>query len=350
MKASSRNDNPVAETQPVQDVFGRPLRDLRVSVTDRCNFRCTYCMPAEIYGERYQFLQRAEILDYEEIARLVKIFVKLGVSRVRLTGGEPLVRKHLERLVSMLGDIPGIEDLSLTTNGYLLADKAKTLRDAGLRRITVSLDTLDDKIFREMNGHRAGTTPVLDGIRAAEDAGFTPIKINAVVQKGVNDHTLVDMARYFKERGHIVRFIEYMDVGNRNGWKLDNVVPSREIIHLLNQELPLEPLQKSFNSEVANRYRYVDGSGEVGVISSVTQPFCGDCTRLRVSADGKIYTCLFATVGHDVKTPMRDGATDDALESLVRGIWSVRTDRYSEERASLTEPIAKKVEMYQVGG
>jgi cyclic pyranopterin phosphate synthase len=350
MKARSRKANPVAETQLVQDVFGRPLRDLRVSVTDRCNFRCTYCMPAEIYGERFQFLQRAEILDYEEIARLVKIFVKQGVSRVRLTGGEPLVRKHLERLIAMLGDISGIEDLSLTTNGYLLADKARAMRDAGLHRITVSLDTLDDKIFREMNGHRAGTTSVLDGIRAAEDAGFTPIKINAVVQKGVNDHTIVDMARYFKDRGHIVRFIEYMDVGNRNGWKLDSVVPSREIIHLLNQELPLEPLQKSFNSEVADRYRYVDGFGEVGVISSVTQPFCGDCTRLRVSADGKIYTCLFATVGHDVKTTMRDGATDDALEALIKGIWSARTDRYSEERASLTEPIARKVEMYQVGG
>ena len=353
MKTSSRNDNPVAEAQPVQDVFGRPLRDLRVSVTDRCNFRCTYCMPAEIYGERYRFLPRAEILDYEETARLVKIFVKLGVSRVRLTGGEPLVRKHLERLIAMLGDIQGIEDLSLTTNGYLLADKARAMRDAGLHRLTVSLDTLDDGIFREMNGDRAGTTPVLDGIRAAEEAGFTPIKINAVVQKGVNDHTLVHMARYFKDRGHIVRFIEYMDVGNRNGWKLDSVVPSRDIIHRLSQEMPLEPLDKSFNSEVADRYRYVDGSGEVGVISSVTQPFCGDCTRLRVSADGKIYTCLFATEGHDVKAPLRNGAADDALEALVRGIWSARTDRYSEERASLTDELRqerKKVEMYHIGG
>ena len=350
MKASFKNDNVVAEMQPVQDVFGRPLGDLRVSVTDRCNFRCTYCMPAEIYGERYQFLPRADVLAYEEITRLVRIFVKLGVSRVRLTGGEPLVRKNIERLIAMLVDIQGIKDLSLTTNGYLLVDQAKALKDAGLQRISVSLDTLDDRIFREMNGHRAGTTPVLDGIRAAEDAGFAPIKINAVVQKGVNDHTLVDMARYFKERGHILRFIEYMDVGNRNDWKLDSVVPSREIIHRLNQEMPLEPLGKSFSSEVADRYRYIDGSGEVGVISSVTQPFCGDCTRLRISADGKIYTCLFATVGHDVKTSLRNGATDDALEAMVRGIWSARTDRYSEERASLTEPITTKVEMYQVGG
>ena len=337
--------------ETLRDLFGRPLADLRVSVTDRCNFRCTYCMPAEIYGERYQFLPREQVLSYEEIARLVKIFVNLGVSRVRLTGGEPLLRQDLEILVAMLAGMEGVDDLSLTTNGYLLDDhQAQALRDAGLRRITVSLDTLDDAIFRQMNGRGFSTQRVLEGIRAAEEAGFRNIKINAVVKKGVNDHTAVDLARYFKDRGHTVRFIEYMDVGNRNGWKMEHVVSSREIIHRLNEEIPLEPVGKAFLGEVADRYRYMDGQGEVGVISSVTEPFCGDCTRARISADGRIYTCLFASEGHDVKTPLRNGASDGDIEAIVSGIWQVRTDRYSEERTALSGGRTDKVEMYHIGG
>ena len=334
----------------VRDLFGRQLADLRVSVTDRCNFRCTYCMPAEIYGERYQFLPREQVLSYEEIARLVKVFVNLGVSRVRLTGGEPLLRQDLQTLVAMLAGMEGVDDLSLTTNGYLLADQAQPLKDAGLKRLTISLDTLDDDIFRQMNGRGFGTQRVLDGIRAAEEAGFRNIKINAVVKKGVNDHTVVDLARYFKDRAHTVRFIEYMDVGNRNGWQMEHVVSSKELIHKLNEEMPLEPLRKAFLGEVADKYRYLDGQGEVGVISSVTEPFCGDCTRVRLSADGKIYTCLFASEGHDVKTPLRDGASDEDIEAILSGIWQVRTDRYSEERTALSGNRTDKVEMYHIGG
>ena len=334
----------------VRDLFGRTLADLRVSVTDRCNFRCTYCMPAEIYGERYQFLPREQVLSYEEIARLVKVFVNLGVSRVRLTGGEPLLRQDLQILAAMLAGMEGVDDLSLTTNGYLLDNQAQTLRDAGVKRITVSLDTLDDDIFRRMNGRGFGTERVLDGIRAAEEAGFRNIKINAVVKKGVNDHTVVELARYFKDRGHTVRFIEYMDVGNRNGWQMEHVVSSKELIHRLNEEMPLEPVAKAFLGEVADRYRYLDGQGEVGVISSVTEPFCGDCTRARLSADGKIYTCLFAGEGHDLKTPLRNGASDEDIEAIIGGIWQVRTDRYSEERTALSGIRAEKVEMYHIGG
>ena len=334
----------------VRDLFGRQLADLRVSVTDRCNFRCTYCMPAEIYGERYQFLPREQVLSYEEIARMVKGFVKLGVSRVRLTGGEPLLRQDLQVLVAMLAGMEGVDDLSLTTNGYLLADQVQSLKDAGLRRITVSLDTLDDDVFRRMNGRGFGTQRVLDGIRAAEEAGFRNIKINAVVKKGVNDHTVAGLARYFKDKGHTVRFIEYMDVGNRNGWQMEHVVSSKEIIHRLNEEMPLEPVGKAFLGEVADRYRYLDGQGEVGVISSVTEPFCGDCTRARLSADGRIYTCLFASEGHDLKTPLRNGASDDDIEAIISGIWQVRTDRYSEERTALSGGRTDKVEMYHIGG
>ena len=334
----------------IRDLFGRALADLRVSVTDRCNFRCTYCMPAEIYGERYQFLSREQVLSYEEIARLVKVFVNLGVSRVRLTGGEPLLRQDLEILVAMLAGMEGVDDLSLTTNGYLLAQQAQALKDAGLGRITVSLDTLDDDVFRQMNGRGFTTQRVLEGIRAAEEAGFRNIKINAVVKKGVNDHTVVDLARYSKKRGHTVRFIEYMDVGNLNGWKMEHVVASKEIIHRLNEEMPLEPVSKAFSGEVADRYRYLDGQGEVGVVSSVTEPFCGDCTRARLSADGRIYTCLFASEGHDLKTPLRSGASDEDIETIVSGIWQVRTDRYSEERTALSGARADKVEMYHIGG
>ncbi len=333
-----------------RDKLDRPFRDLRISVTDRCNFRCAYCMPAEIYGESYQFLPRADLLSFEEIARLTRIFVRLGAAKVRLTGGEPLVRKELEKLVSKLSEIEGIVDLTMTTNGYLLPQKADALKNAGLHRVSISLDSLDDAVFRKMNGRNFGTAKVLAGIDAAERAGLTPIKINAVVQRGVNHNSVLDMARYFKERGHTLRLIEYMDVGTRNGWKLDEVVPAKELIAMIDAEMPLEAVESDYPGEVATRYRYLDGSGEVGVIASVTEPFCGDCTRLRLSPDGKIYTCLFATSGADVRGPLRAGATDDEIESLVGGVWSRREDRYSEERASLTEPVGEKVEMYHIGG
>ena len=334
----------------LRDQFGRPLRDLRLSVTDRCNFRCPYCMPAEIYGERYHFLPRDSVLTYEEIARLVRIFAKLGVTKVRLTGGEPLLRQHLDRLVAMLVQIPGIADLTLTTNGFLLAQQAQALKDAGLRRVTISLDTLDDAIFRIMNGRNYGVERVLEGVRKAEEVGFHPIKINSVVQKGLNDHTLVELARYCKSRGHIVRFIEFMDVGNRNSWQLDQVVPSREVVSRISEEVPLETVEKDYRGEVADRWRYVDGEGEIGVISSVTEPFCGDCTRLRLSPEGNVYTCLFAGAGHDLKGPLRSGATDAEVEERIRNIWRVRADRYSEERSTVGGASRKKVEMYHIGG
>ncbi len=336
----------------VKDKLGRPVRDLRISVTDRCNFRCPYCMPAEIYGERYQFLERSELLDFEEIARLAAIFAQLGVNKLRLTGGEPLVRNGLERLVGLLSGVDGIDDLTLTTNGYLLAQQAQALKDAGLQRITVSLDSLDEEVFKAMNGRNYGTERVLEGIAAAEKVGLSPIKINAVVQKGVNDHTVVDLARHFKGTGHIVRFIEYMDVGNLNGWKMDQVTPASEIVATINAEMPLEPVEANYLGEVANRYRYADGSGEIGVIASVTQPFCGDCTRARLSTDGKLFTCLFASRGADLRGPIRDGASDDQLRDVIAGIWRLREDRYSELRTEFTglESAPRKIEMYQIGG
>ncbi len=332
------------------DLLGRPLRDLRVSVTDRCNFRCTYCMPAEIYGERYQFLPKPELLTFEEITRLTRIIVKFGATKVRLTGGEPLVRAELELLVSMLDKIDGVKDLTLTTNAVLLAQKAKALKEAGLHRVTVSLDTMDDEIFKVMNGRGYTTHRVLEGIRAAEEVGLFPIQINAVVQKGVNDHTIVDLAGYFKGTGHIVRFIEFMDVGNLNRWKMDNVLPSAEVVQRINAVYPLEPADPNYYGEVANRYRYKDGSGEIGVISSVTVPFCGDCTRARLSPEGGLYTCLFASQGFDLKGPLRAGATDADIEEMLAKLWRARTDRYSEERADLTGPQPRKVEMYHIGG
>ena len=337
----------------IRDQFKRPLRDLRVSVTDRCNFRCTYCMPAEIYGESYKFLSRKDLLSFEEIARLTRLLVGLGVTKVRLTGGEPLVRNEIDKLVGMLSGIDGVEDLTMTTNAYLLPKMAAPLKAAGLRRITVSLDSLDDDVFKLMNGRGFGTQRVLEGIEAAADAGFRPIKVNCVVQRGVNDHTIVELARYFKERGHIVRFIEYMDVGNINGWKLDEVVTAEEIVARIGAEMPLEPIVANYAGEVASRYRYRDGGGEIGVISSVTKPFCGDCTRLRLSPEGELFTCLFGVEGTDLRAPLRDGATDDELTQLVRGVWGRRVDRYSEERSSMTEELRlarKKVEMYHIGG
>ncbi|MEK7814470.1 MAG: GTP 3',8-cyclase MoaA, partial [Chloroflexota bacterium] len=332
--------------------FGRPLRDLRISVTDRCNFRCPYCMPAEVFGASYKFLPKGELLSFEEITRLARIFVGLGVAKLRLTGGEPLLRNNLPVLVAMLSGIQGAEDLTLTTNGYLLAQMAQELKDAGLQRITVSLDTLDGEIFKKMNGRGFGAERVLEGIRQAEAVGLAPLKINAVVQRGVNDHTVVDLARYFKGTGHILRFIEYMDVGNLNGWKWDQVVSADEIVQRIDAELPLEPIESSYRGEVALRYRYRDGGGEIGVIASVTKPFCGDCTRARLSTDGKIYTCLFASQGVSLRDPLRAGASDEQLRDLLTGIWNRRVDRYSEERTELAalQNAPRKVEMYQIGG
>ena len=336
----------------ITDTMGRPLKDLRISVTDRCNFRCTYCMPAEIFGESYKFLPKNEILSFEEIARLARIFVEFGVNKLRITGGEPLLRTDLHKLIAMLTGMPGLEDLTLTTNAFLLPQQAQQLKDAGLQRVTISLDTLDDEVFKEMNGRGISIDRVLQGIDAAAAVGLAPIKINAVVQKGVNDHTVVDLARHFKGSGHIVRFIEYMDVGNRNGWKWDQVVPAEEIVQQIDAEMPLEPVDSNYPGEVANRYRYRDGQGEIGVISSVSQPFCANCTRSRLSTDGKLYTCLFASTGVSLRDEMRAGASDDDLRNLITRIWTRRTDRYSEERTELAslQNVPAKVEMYQIGG
>ena len=336
-------------TVPILDKFRRPLRDLRVSVTDRCNFRCPYCMPAEIYGERYQFLPRNDLLTFEEITRIVNITVGLGVKKVRITGGEPLVRQDVEKLVSMISRINGVEDLAMTTNAYLLSGIAQTLKDAGLHRITVSMDSVDDDVFQRMNGRGFGTAKVMNGIDSAKRAGFNPIKINAVVQKGINDHTLVDLAKWCRDNGHIPRFIEYMDVGTLNEWKLDEVLPADEIVRIIGEELPVEQLNPAYVGEVARRYRYLDDKGEFGVISSVTQPFCGDCTRLRLSPEGRLVTCLFAEAGTDLREPMRNGATDEQVSDIIQGTWSVREDRYSEERTTMNEPRGK-VEMYHIGG
>ena len=334
------------------DTFGRPMRDLRISVTDRCNFRCPYCMPSEIYGEAYEFLPRAEILTFEELTRLIGIFAELGIEKLRVTGGEPLLRNDLPQLLGMLSSIDGIDDLTLTTNGYLLSQFAQPLKDAGLSRITISLDSLDDEVFKAMNGRGFTKDRVLESIEVASDVGLSPIKINCVVQKDVNDHTIVDLARHFKGTGHIVRYIEYMDVGNRNGWQSEHVVPAEEIITRIDSEMPLEPAESNYQGEVATRYRYKDGSGEIGVIASVTKPFCGNCTRVRLSTDGKIFTCLFASDGFSLMEPMRAGASDDELRDTITGIWTARSDRYSEERAAYpSEPGApRKIEMYQIGG
>ncbi|TMG47321.1 MAG: GTP 3',8-cyclase MoaA [Chloroflexi bacterium] len=330
------------------DTLGRPLHDLRVSVTDRCNFRCVYCMPKEIFGKDFQFLPRAEILSFEEIERLVRIFVGLGVQKIRLTGGEPLVRRDLERLVEKLAAL-GDLDLTLTTNGSLLAQKANALAAAGLKRITVSLDSLDDATFRAMNDVDFPVAKVLAGIEAAHGAGLAPIKINMVTKRGVNESSIVPMARYFKGTGMTLRFIEFMDVGSTNGWRLDDVVPAREIVAIIDRAMPLEPMTPAYRGEVANRYRYKDGSGEIGIIASVTQPFCADCTRARLSADGSLYTCLFATQGHDLRALVRGGATDEEIANRVAAVWTERTDRYSELRSRDTSGL-QKIEMSFIGG
>lgn len=338
------------------DTLHRPLKDLRISVIDRCNFRCTYCMPEEEFGESYQFLRRSELLTFEEVTRIAQIGARLGVTKLRLTGGEPLLRPKLDQLVAMLAPIEGIDDLAITTNGVLLPQTAQALKDAGLKRVNVSLDSLDDAVFRQMNGNRTGVETVLAGIQAAQAAGFTGIKVNTVVQRGVNDHTLLDLVRYCKDHGLTVRFIEYMDVGTLNGWRLDQVLPTHELIALIDAEFPLEPVESVEFGAVAQRYRFRDGGGEglaggeIGVITSVTQPFCGDCTRLRLSAEGKLYTCLFGVLGVDVREPLRSGASDDIIADILRGTWRKRADRYSEQRASTTEPTPARVEMFHIGG
>ncbi len=337
--------------EAIRDTFKRPLRDLRISVTDRCNFRCAYCMPAEIFGEHYRFLPKDELLTFEEITRLTQIIVRLGAVKLRITGGEPLVRHELETLIAMLRPIEGVDDLTLTTNGYLLPEKAQLLKDAGLNRITVSLDSLDDTVFRKMNGNRSSVQKVLDGIAAAEKAGLQPIKINCVVQRGVNDHTIIDLARWAKDKGYILRFIEYMDVGTKNGWRMDEVVSAQEIVERIDSVMPLEPAKRNYSSEVALRYNYQDGGGEIGLIASVTKPFCGACSRMRLSPEGSIYTCLFASEGTDLRAPLRSGATDEQIEQIIRDTWGTRIDRYSEHRSEQTdEERAQKVEMYHIGG
>ena len=330
------------------DTLGRPLRDLRISVTDRCNFRCTYCMPKEVFGHDYEFLRRDALLTFEEITRLARVFAAHGVEKIRLTGGEPLLRRDVDRLVGMLAEIPGL-DLTLTTNGSLLPQKAAALAAAGLRRVTVSLDSLDDHVFRAMNDVDFPVERVLEGIDAAAAAGLRPVKVNMVVKRGVNDDSVVDMARRFHGSGHIVRFIEFMDVGHTNGWRLDDVVPAAEIVEMIARELPLEPVEANYPGEVARRWRYRDGGGEIGVIASVTQPFCGACTRARLSADGKLYTCLFAVRGHDLRALLRAGANDNDLAEAIAGTWSRRADRYSELRTAETAALPK-VEMSYIGG
>jgi cyclic pyranopterin phosphate synthase len=332
----------------VVDTSGRPLRDLRISVTDRCNFRCTYCMPKDVFGPDYKFLPRSEVLTFEEITRLARIFKDHGIEKIRLTGGEPLLRRDLERLIEMLARLGGL-DLTLTTNGSALARKARALRDAGLDRLTVSLDSLDDAVFRAMNDVDFPVAEVLEGIAAADAAGFAPIKINMVVKRGVNDHTIVDMARRFKGSGHIVRFIEFMDVGATNGWRMDDVVPSAEVTRRIDAQMPLEPVEPNYYGEVAERWRYRDGSGEIGVVSSVTQAFCRTCTRARLSTDGALYTCLFATSGYDLRSLVRGGASDADIHAAIGRIWRVRGDRYSEIRTAETAK-ARKVEMSYIGG
>ncbi|MEP6774721.1 MAG: GTP 3',8-cyclase MoaA [Chloroflexota bacterium] len=333
----------------IVDLLNRPLRDLRISVTDRCNFRCTYCMPKEVFGRDFQFLPPSALLTFEEITRLTRIFIELGVEKIRLTGGEPLVRRDIERLVAMLAPLPGLKDLTLTTNGSLLARKAQALKDAGLNRVTVSLDSLDDSVFKAMNDVEFPVARVLAGIDATHAAGLGPIKVNMVVKRGVNEDSIVPMARYFKGSGVILRFIEYMDVGSTNGWRLDDVVGAAEIVSTIAAELPLEPIDPNYKGEVARRYRYSDGVGEIGIISSVTQPFCGNCTRVRLSSEGLLYTCLFSAVGRDLRAPLREGSNDEEIAGIVGKIWRGRSDRYSEIRTEQTSH-RPKVEMSHIGG
>ena len=338
----------VTSLPPLLDRLGRPVRDLRISITDRCNFRCVYCMPKTVFGRDYPFLPRAELLSFEEIVRIAQRFVAHGVRKVRLTGGEPLLRHGMEKLVEMLAAIPDLE-VTLTTNGSLLEKKAAALAAAGLKRVTVSLDALDDAVFKRMNDADYPVAKVLAGIDAAASAGLKPVKINCVVKRGMNDDQIVPLARHFRHSGHILRFIEYMDVGSSNGWRLDEVVPSAEVLSRIGAHFPLEPIDPNYPGEVAERWRYRDGAGEIGVISSVTRAFCDSCTRIRLSTDGKLYTCLFASEGHDLRALLRSGADDRALDTALERIWHGRHDRYSQLRMAAT-PGLKKIEMSYIGG
>lgn len=341
----------MSATTAVTDQRGRSLRDLRISVTDRCNFRCVYCMPKTVFGRDYPFLPRSDMLSYEEIVRLARLFADQGVCKIRLTGGEPLLRKDVERLIEQLAAIPGLE-LTLTTNGSLLAARARGLRDAGLHRVTVSLDALDEAVFKRMNDADYPVARVLEGIAAADAAGLKPVKVNMVVKRGTNDGEILQLARHFKGSGHILRFIEYMDAGSTNAWRSDEVLPASDVIRRIDAELPLEPIDPNYPGEVAERWRYRDGGGEIGVIASVTQAFCSGCTRARLSTDGKVYTCLFATSGHDLRQLLRQGESDERIAAVIAGIWRDRDDRYSELRGAGLSPVAtiKKIEMSYIGG
>ncbi len=340
----------VPRRRRVQDSFSRPLRDLRLSVIDRCNFRCPYCMPRERFHEQYRFLKSSERLNFDEILRLTRLFVDLGVVKLRITGGEPLLRPGLADLIGDLSSLPGIEDVALTTNGVLLAQQAAALSAAGLKRVTVSLDSLDPGVFKAMSGELGSVDDVLNGIAAAQRSGLSPIKLNTVIERGLNDHTALDLLERFRGTGIIVRFIEYMDVGNRNEWERARVVPAQELLERISARWPLTALEPAYTGEVARRYAFNDGAGEIGFIASVTQPFCGNCTRARLSSDGKFYTCLFAAEGADLRAPLRGGATDEELSALMRAIWERRADRYSEIRDQLRARRVQHVEMNHVGG
>ena len=353
MHSESTTGHDITQAAPaVRDTFGRPLQDLRISLLDRCNFRCPYCMPEAEFHRDYQFLTRHQRLSHDEIFRIATIAVGLGVSKLRLTGGEPLLDKNVAGLITQLSKLQGVDDLALTTNGVLLAPVAQSLADAGLHRVTISLDSMDDDIFSHMSGNRGQLSKVLEGIAAAEQAGLTPIKINVVVQRGVNDHTVLDVLDHFRGSGHIVRLIEYMDVGSRNGWRLEQVVPSRDLLKMIQARWPVRAVGRNYPGEVASRYKYLDGEGEVGFISSVTEPFCGACSRARLSADGILYTCLFATAGLSLKEPIRNGVSDAELADILRNVWIERKDRYSELRTlePAEQPLSNRVEMYRMGG
>lgn len=346
----SSGDAMTSDHDELGDQFGRALRDLRISVTDRCNFRCCYCMPRDVFGTDFPFMDHSELLSFEEITRVATVFARLGVKKVRLTGGEPLVRHGIDQLVGQLVAIEGIDDVALTTNGSLLAAKAQALRDAGLSRITVSLDSLDEPTFRAISDVKIPLSKVIQGIATAAEVGLNPVKLNTVVKRGMNDgQGLLDLAAFGREHGYIVRFIEFMDVGNTNGWRMDEVVSAAEIVERINAVWPIEPVDPHYRGEVAARYRYLDGAGEVGMISSITKPFCSTCTRARISAKGELYTCLFSGAGHDLRALLRGGADDAELDRVIRGIWKARTDRYSAQRTSATAGLAK-VEMSYIGG
>ncbi|NEU30871.1 GTP 3',8-cyclase MoaA [bacterium LRH843] len=334
--------------QTVMDKLRRPLQDLRISVTDKCNFRCGYCMPADIFNDHYPFLNQKELLSIGEMIRLIRMFASLGVNKIRITGGEPLLRKDVSQLIEEINSVEGITDIALTTNGFLLSKYASQLKQAGLHRVNVSLDSLDDERFGKINGRGYKTAPVLAGIEVASNAGLE-VKVNMVVKKGVNDHDILPMAAYFREKGHTLRFIEYMDVGNSNGWQLDQVVPGRQIVSMIDEEHPLIPLDSAYYGEVAKRYRYEGMDTEIGLITSVSEAFCGTCSRARISADGKLYTCLFATNGHDLRTGLRNESDKQVVEQ-IKNIWNGRSDRYSEERLKLTKRTKAKVEMSRIGG